>query len=123
MKQVESLLTKRFVLLSQLVKIMKPVKTNHNLIRMGGESDGGYLIPDDINDITSCFSPRVSGIADFEYSLASKGIKCFLADYSVEKPPLKHTLFHFYKKYLGAKNNSKYMKIDSWIDKYCSSES
>ena len=123
LKPVESLLTKRFVLLSQLIAIMKPVQTNHNLIRIGGEADGGYLIPDDINGITSCFSPGVYVSADFEYSLASKGIKCFLADYSVENPPLKHKLFHFDKKYLGSQNNSVYMNINSWIDKYCSNQS
>ena len=123
LKPVEPLLTKRFILLSQLVKMLRPVKTNHNLIRIGGEKDGGYLVPDDIKGITSCFSPGVSYVADFEYYLASKGIKCFLADYSVEEPPLKHKLFHFDKKYLSSKDNSEYMKIDSWINKYCSNQS
>ena len=123
LKPVEPLLTKRFILLSQLVKMLKPVKTSHNLIRIGGEADGGYLIPDDINSIVACFSPGVSGVADFEYSLASKGIKCFLADYSVENPPLKHKLLHFDKKYIGYQDNSQYMKIDSWINKYCSNQS
>ncbi len=123
LKPVEPLLTKRFILLSQLVKMLRPVKTNHNLIRIGGEADGGYLIPDDIKGITGCFSPGVSGVADFEYSIASQGIKCFLADYSVEEPPLKHKLFHFDKKYLGSQNNSEYMNIDSWINKYCSNKS
>ena len=41
-----------------------------NLLRIGGDSDGGYLLPDDLENISSCFSPGVSDIFDFEFTLA-----------------------------------------------------
>ncbi len=122
-KPVESSSAKRVKLLSHLLNMMKPIKTNYPLIRIGSTHDGGYLVPDDMNGITACFSPGVSVNADFEYALAKKGIKCFLADYSVDTPPLEHELFCFDKKYLGYQDNLQYIKIDSWIDKYCSHQS
>jgi hypothetical protein len=95
---------------------IKPVKTNHELIRIGGETDGGYLVPDDLENIDTCFSPGVSLVADFENELTQRGIKCFLADYSVEGPPIKNALFDFEKKYLGNKNNEIFMTLESWIN-------
>jgi hypothetical protein len=51
---------------------VKPIKTNHTLIRLGGETDGGYLIPNDIENIDKCFSPGVSEVANFENDLTKK---------------------------------------------------
>jgi Tfp pilus assembly protein PilF len=99
----------------EFLELVKPIKTNHDLIRVGGDTDGGYLIPNDIENIDTCFSPGVSEVANFENDLTKRGIKCFLADYSVEKPPIKNTLFDFEKKYLGAKNNEMFMTLESWI--------
>lgn len=33
------------------------------LIRLGGNSGGGYIIPDDLENISACFSPGVSDIS------------------------------------------------------------
>ena len=100
----------------EFIELVKPIKTNHDLIRLGGDTDGGYLIPNDIENIDTCFSPGVSEVADFENDLTKRGIKCFLADYSVEKPPIKNILFDFEKKYLGNKNNEMFMTLESWIE-------
>ena len=99
----------------EFLELVKPIKSNHDLIRLGGDSDGGYLVPNDIEGIDACFSPGVSEVADFENDLTKRGIKCFLADYSVEQPPIKNTLFDFEKKYLGHKNNDIFMTLESWI--------
>ena len=102
--------------LLEFLDSVKPVRTNHDLIRIGGETDGGYLIPNDIEDINTCFSPGVSEIADFENDLTKRGIKCFLADYSVDAPPIENALFDFEKKYLGSKNNEIFITLESWIE-------
>lgn len=94
---------------------VRPKKTNHHLIRIGGKSDGGYLVPDDLEAIDACFSPGVSDVADFENDLAERGVRCFLADYSVEQPPLSNELFEFEKKYLGTTNNEIFMTLESWV--------
>ena len=35
------------------------------MIRLGGDGDGGYVVPDDLDGLAACFSPGVSDVADF----------------------------------------------------------
>ena len=102
--------------LNAFFDLIKPIKTNFPLIRIGGDNDGGYLIPDDLVGVEICFSPGVSVLADFENDLTKMGVKCFLADYSVEKPPIENEKFYFTKKYLGSKNNDIFMTLESWVN-------
>ena len=99
----------------EFLESVKPFKTNHNLIRVGGDQDGGYLIPDDIDNIGACFSPGVAYTSNFEEELSNRGIKSFMADYSVDKLYSENKLFDFEKKYLGAKDNEMFMTLESWI--------
>jgi Methyltransferase FkbM domain len=94
---------------------VKPLETNHDLIRLGGDTDGGYLVPNDIEGIDVCFSPGVSQVAAFEEDLTKRGIQCFLADYSVDSPPVENDLFDFEKKYLGPFESGNFMTLESWI--------
>ena len=105
--------------LFNLIQSLRPIKTNHNLIRVGGDYDGGYLIPDDLKDINSLFSPGVSNVANFEKEMLEKinGLKCFLADYSVSAPPYKHSNIDFEKKFLGAITNDIFFTLEDWIEK------
>jgi Methyltransferase FkbM domain len=90
---------------------------SYELIRIGGKGDGGYLIPDDMLGIEECFSPGVSDIAQFECELLSRGIKCYLADYSVDAPPFIHDRIDFEKKFLGAEDDEKFTRLSSWIER------
>ena len=99
--------------------MVRPYSTNHELIRIGGNSDGGYLVPDDLFGVMNCFSPGVSETANFEFDLANRKIKSFLADYSVEKSPIENELIDFEKKYLGAETNEIYMTLNDWVNRKC----
>ena len=102
-------------LLLDFLHSVAPLKTEHKLIRFGPDSDGGYLVPDDLAGVDTCFSPGVSEIAGFEEELTHREIKCFLADYSVDRPPVLNSLFDFEKKFIGAMNDDIYMTLDSWV--------
>ena len=106
------------LLLRNFLKMVQPVATNHPLIRLGCEGDGGYLVPDDLEGIAACFSPGVSTVADFELSLAERGIPCYLADYSVDQAPLQHPLISFEKKFLGLENNEAFTTLDAWVTRH-----
>jgi hypothetical protein len=101
--------------LQNFLKQVQPIQTNHELIRIGTDLDGGYLLPNDLSGIEVCFSPGVSVTSDFELEMANRGIKCFMADYSVEGPILTHQLFHFEKKFIGLENNDIYMTLNNWV--------
>jgi hypothetical protein len=102
----------------ELVRKLRPLDCGKELIRVGGEGDGGYLVPNDLDGIEYCFSPGVSTTSDFENALADRGIKSFLADYSVDAPPISRPEFTFDKRYLGSINDEKFFTLSSWKDKY-----
>lgn len=74
-------------LLQKFIRTLKPYNSDKALIRFGPDTDGGYLIPDDIEGIEACFSPGVSKVSGFELECANRGMKVFLADASVENYP------------------------------------
>lgn len=102
----------------EVLDLLRPMATTRELIRVGGPGDGGYLVPDDLEDIDACFSPGVSTHATFEEELAGRGIRSFLADYSVDGPPAPHPLIHFEKKYLGLVNDDTYVTLDDWVGRH-----
>src|SRR5882672_12776193 len=63
-----------------LITKVRPQNCGKDLIRIGSDRDGGYLLPDDLEGIQYCFSPGVGASADFENHLALLNIKSFLAD-------------------------------------------
>lgn len=100
----------------QLCKKIHPAKTKFELIRIGGELDGGYLVPNDLVDIKVCFSPGVDVTATFELDLHSRfGINSHLADYSVSGPPMNFKASSFLKKFIGAYDNEQFTTLDNWV--------
>ena len=88
-----------------------------DLIRVGGEGDGGYLIPDILDGISHCFSPGVSDTSDFEENLSKAyGIKSFMADASVDAAPVSDPNFFFSKKFLGNRDEGDFVTLSSWME-------
>jgi hypothetical protein len=99
----------------ELLQGLFPKTCGPGLIRLGPESDGGYLIPDDLDGIDACFSPGVSSVSGFEKDCANRNIKVFLADASVNAPTENDDLFDFMPVFIGSTNNGSYITIDKWI--------
>ena len=101
--------------LRHFVDRLHPVTTGKALIRMGGDGDGGYLVPDDLDGVAACFSPGVGTVASFEKDLVARGIPCHLADGSIAEPPFSHPLVHFTKKYVGVVEDAATITLDAWV--------
>ncbi len=101
--------------LRAFLKEIRPMKTDIELIRIGGDTDGGYLIPNDLEGISACFSPGVSDVASFEMDLQKRGIPSYLADYSVDGPPAGFNPAKFTKKFIGPQNTDTTMTLDHWV--------
>lgn len=98
------------------IKQLKPMPSQHRLIRVGPEGDGGYLVPDDLEGIKYCFSPGVSDIAGFEEQLHKDwGIFSFLADHSVNAPPRELKTCDFEKKFIHSRCGDQYTSLESWV--------
>ncbi len=102
-------------LVEEFFDMIRSNQARTELIRVGSMGDGGYLVPNDLVGIKECFSPGVSVIAEFERDLVARGLRCYLADYSVDRSPFQHSMIDFEKKYLGIVNNEKYVRLESWV--------
>lgn len=87
------------------------------LIRIGGNGDGGYLLPKCLDEIDYCFSPGVDVVANFEDEISKRyGIKSFMADASVSSPPLINPDFDFIPKFLGSRTHDNFITLSDWMN-------
>ena len=69
----------------EVFEFLKPKASKTPLIRIGGDRDGSYLVPDDLDGIAACFSPGVNRIKYFEDFLADRyGIESHMCDFSCD---------------------------------------
>jgi hypothetical protein len=105
------------VSLKRLLSLLTPLDSGIELIRIGGNSDGGYIIPNDLSDIAACYSPGVSDSAHFEEDLLERfSIPSHLADFSVDGPPHNFTPKTFLKKFLGSRSDSQFITLPDWMN-------
>lgn len=75
------------------IGLLRPVPCPYPLVRIGGDSDGAYLIPDDLDGITNCFSPGVNNYKSFEDELSLRyGITCHMCDFTSDVERFKTPL-------------------------------
>lgn len=101
-----------------LIEKLHPFNTDKELIRLGPKSDGGYLVPNDLDGIEACFSPGVDQVSGFEEDCSKLGMQLFLADKSVDEPNFKldTNKFNFIKKFIGCSVNEEYITMQNWVD-------
>ena len=104
------------------LNLLKPQKSPYKLIRIGGNKDGAYLVPDDLKNIKACFSPGVSNRKDFEDTLAREyKIKSYLCDFSSELNKFKTSLIKdmqfFEKKWLDIDEGKDSISLEKWVKK------
>ena len=92
-------LTQRDDLLRFFQQIL-PLETNLEIIRLGGDADGGYLVPDDFEGINGLVSPGVGGSISFDIEITKGKIPAVLIDASVEAPSNILSNFTFIPKWL-----------------------
>ena len=99
-------------------KTLIPVNNGHLLIRIGSNTDGGYLSPDDLDGIQWCISPGVADNWNFEEELWHKlNIPSYMLDYSVDLPSNLNFVYEFEKKFIGPINCCHQMTIDNLLEK------
>ena len=97
----------------KLINLLKTYDLGYDLIRLGDNKDGGYLIPK-LSNIKSCHTVGLGNTIKFEKDLG-KNVKLFLADKSVKNPKLSNAIFE--KKFISSFNSREYLDINNWIQK------
>jgi len=100
--------------ISDLILSLHPLDSGVELIRLGPDGDGGYLIPDDLEGIEYAFSPGVSTESGFEEDLARRGLRIFLADFAVDEPAEANPHFVFDKQFVGCVSDDTFTTMDEW---------
>jgi len=102
----------------QIIAWLSPCSNGHTLIRIGAERDGGYLLPDDLEEIVACFSPGTDQVIEFERYFLDKGILCYLVDASIKEHPFKEShLIDFRFNYISAVSDGIYLSLEDWISR------
>jgi hypothetical protein len=100
------------------IQLMVPVGCSRELIRIGGDGDGAYLLPNDLQGLAACFSPGVADVSTFEAELADRfGIPSYLCDASVtgENLGLRDDAHWFSRKWLGSFDGAETQSLDHWV--------
>jgi hypothetical protein len=104
----------------EVFELLKPKASKTPLIRIGGDIDGSYLVPDNLDGITACFSPGVNRIKYFEDFLADRyGIRSHMCDFTCDvdefKTPLKPGMQTFVKKWLDVSPGEDSISLEDWL--------
>jgi FkbM family methyltransferase len=108
-------------LVRRLLEMMKPKPCPYKLLRIGGDLDGAYLVPDDLRKIKACFSPGVNNIKPFEDELTlAFDINCHMCDASSDltsfRTPLIKPKQTFLKKWLDLTSSSDSISLKDWVE-------
>jgi hypothetical protein len=104
----------------EVFEVLKPKASKTPLIRIGGDGDGSYLVPDDLDGIAACFSPGVNRIKYFEDFLTDRyGIQSHMCDFTCDveefKTPLKLGMQTFVKKWLDVSPGEDNISLEDWL--------
>jgi len=96
--------------------LIRPIKTNYELVRLGGDNDGGYLVPNCLDDIKLCISPGVGEIAKFEEEIYEKhGISSILLDHTIQEPNFNKFDYKFINKKLSYDQKENSVNLDELV--------
>ena len=99
-----------------VLTLIRPIDIGLDLVRVGGDNDGAYLLPRDLDGIAAVYSPGVATQHNFEKYFADRGIPCFMIDGSVDGLSSSHENFFFEKLWLSpSTKEGNSISLDDWI--------
>jgi hypothetical protein len=83
---------------SSYYNLLSPMKVlNHTKIRIGANTDGGYIILEDLDNIRIAYSLGIGTEISFDKYLADKNIDVFMYDHTIKNLPFENPRFHWEK--------------------------
>ena len=80
------------------INIFSPIEVNGiKKIRIGKNSDGGYILLDDFQNIKIAYSFGINNDVSFDQALADKNIDIFMYDHTISNLPYNNPKFHWQK--------------------------
>lgn len=103
---------------------LRPFDLGYDLVRLGPDHDGGYLVPDaDLDRISVLLSPGVETTWGFEADLADRyGVASVMCDGSADPPPDLTGLQTFERRWLAARTGADRVSLADWVDEHAAPE-
>jgi hypothetical protein len=102
------------------IETLRPKPCPFPLIKIGGDKDGAYLLPNDLQGIKACFSPGVNNFKNFEDELFEIfGITSHMCDFSSDVEKFKTPLLNgqtFKKKWLDVNGDKDSISLADWVN-------
>lgn len=96
---------------ADLLNKLQPHKSAEiSLIRVGKESDGGYVMADLFTNIDAAYSFGIANDVSWDIYVADKSIPVFMYDHTIAGLPQEHKNFNFFKVGICGKPNQGGMK-------------
>tara|TARA_B100000902_G_C27204641_1_gene860933 strand:+ start:395 stop:1171 length:777 start_codon:yes stop_codon:yes gene_type:complete len=103
--------------ISKILKKLLPYKIEYDLIRLGDENDGGYLVPNDLDGIVKNYSAGVGKLSKFEWDLKEKFlIDSNMLDYNDIDERILPIGSKFFKKKIGVGISKDELNINNWLN-------
>lgn len=106
------------VAFSKALADLQPYTTDKPLIRFGGEGDGGYMLPDDLDGLEGSYSPGVNEEISYDLAMAARNIPGFLIDASIDCPSPLPKGATFDPLFLGEKTEGTFISLQDWVNRY-----
>jgi hypothetical protein len=95
------------------LNLLRPFETEHTLIRFGSIGDGGYLLPNDLDDIKYILSPGVADNWSFEDQLWNRtGANIQMIECAEIPNDIPYAVT---KGFLGGYTDSHQLGVNNWI--------
>ena len=109
-----------YIRLKELLILLKPINfQTRNLVRVGRNNDGGYVMHLNKSFEASkiAYSFGISNDVSWDYSMALYGKKVFMYDHTIDKLPYSNSNFNFFKVGLtGSKKSSDLKTLKQILD-------
>jgi len=95
-----------------LLTLLRPLAMRtQTKVRLGNDYDGGYVVPSMALSCDALISIGVGPDVSFDLALAQRGAHIIQFDHTVEKPPVDHSSFRFFKKGWGPYTEGEFLSL------------
>ncbi len=81
------------------------------LVRVGGDGDGGYLMACPLSKKKIAYSFGIGNDVSWDLDMAKRGYEVYQYDHTIDKLPLNHKRFHWFKMGITGETESKTLKL------------
>jgi hypothetical protein len=101
--------------IQKVLSLLDVIELNIPFKRIGSRFDGGYVVPDVLENISNCLSFGVSDNCELESQMANQGMKVFAIDGSIHSFPTPNKNIKFTQKYVGRSTSENYVDVNKWV--------